>query len=124
MTEQTRLNKVVIDFLAKGEDENQWLVVLVEEASAEYDSDEFLYDFQDRLYNCLDAIIDGQLADKFPDTLNKDIVIRVDCYQVPRQEVEEFFDSFSTGVLAVPDYAEALANSSYVNNIAFEINFD
>lgn len=124
MTEQTKLNKVVIDFVAKGKIEDQWLVVLVEEANAEFDLDGFLYDFQDWLYNCLDAIIDGQLANKFPDTSNKNIVIRVDCYQIPRHEVEEFFVSFSTGVLALPDYAEGLANSSYVKDITFEINFD
>ena len=124
MTEQTRLNRVVIDFLAKGKTEEQWLVVLVEEVNAEFDLDGFLYDFQDRLYNCLDAIIDGQLADKFPDTLNKNIVIRVDCYQIPRQEVEEFFVSFTTGVLDLQDYAEGLANSIYVKDITFEINFD
>jgi len=121
---QEQVGKVTIDFVAKGKDESEWLAVLVEEAGDSFDIDEFLYEFQDRLYNCLDAIIDGQLAEKFPDTKGRNIIIRVDCYKLPKAEIKEFFDDFSGGILTVPDYASALASSVYVNNINFVINFD
>lgn len=124
MTEDDQSNKVYINFIAQGKNEDQWLVVLVEEAGLDFDIDDFLYEFQDRLYNCLDAIIDGQLAKEFPDTVNKDIVIRVDCYKLPEEDVKNFFKSFTEGVLSIPDYNVAIQESNFVNELSFEINFE
>ena len=81
-----------------------------------------LQSIQDRLYNCIDAAIDGQLAEQFPQTLGKRIVIELDCYDSPEAEIIEFFDRFSGGVLALDDYRNALSKSPYVREIAFNLN--
>jgi len=124
MNKSNQLKQVYIDFVAKGKSDDQWLVVLVEQGGESQPSNDFLYSLQNRLYNCLDAILDGELAKKFPYTLNKNITIRVDGYDLFEDEVSEFFANFSEGIFSVPDYHKALDESRYVKNISFELNLE
>jgi len=68
----------------------------------------------------LDAAIDGQLAKKLPESKGKDIIVRVDCYDLPRAEVKDFFAAFSGGALEVDDCKIALKMSEFVNSINFD----
>lgn len=113
-----------IDFVAKGDSPEVWKIVLVEQGPWSGSIDDQLRRIQDRLYGCVDAALDGQLAGRFSESKGKDIVIRLDCYNVPREEVEEFFYSFSKGIFAIDDYREALDRSSFARSIDFEISFD
>ncbi len=79
---------------------------------------------QDRLYGCIDGALDGKLAEQFPETRGKRIVVQLDCYNVPRDQVAEFFHRFSEGVMQIPDYQAALRNNSFVGGISFKVNFD
>jgi hypothetical protein len=79
---------------------------------------------QTRLYDCIDAALQGQLAVKFPQSKGKRVVIQVDCYNVQRDEVEPFFDRFTSGVFSVGDYKDATDGNQFVSQIAFEILFD
>ena len=126
MSKKTIIKKVVVDFVARGTNESEWLVVLVEQldAGAVGDISRFLNRLQDRLYDCLDAILDGSLADRYPETLNNKVIIRVDCYNAPEDDVLVFFNAFSSGVLKIPDYSAALEDNAFVSNVAFQINFD
>jgi hypothetical protein len=76
------------------------------------------------LYGCIDAALDGKLVEKFPESKGKQIVIQLDCYNLPRKEVADFFDSFSEGIFSIPDYQKSLKNSPYIKGISFEINFE
>ena len=113
-----------VDFVAKSPSANEWKLVLVEAGPWAEPVADHLRRIQGRLYGCLDAAIDGQLAEEFPETKGRRIVIRLDCYDVPRSEVGTFFRAFSQGVLAQVDYREALENSPFVESFGFEINFD
>jgi hypothetical protein len=113
---------MTVDFVTRGEGE--WKMVLVEQGPWRGPVDEQLRRIQDRLYGCLDAVLDGQLAAKFPESLNKRIVIRLDCYDVPKEEVATFFDKFAKGVFGIRDYRHALDVSQFVSEFAFEVNFD
>ncbi len=99
-------------------------MVLVEEGPWASDIEKQLRRVQERLYQCVDAALDGQLAEKFPESSGKEIVIQLDCYNLPREDVAEFFDNFSHGVFLISDYKKALKESSFVNGIRFEVNFD
>ncbi|WP_417474264.1 DUF6572 domain-containing protein [Luteimonas mephitis] len=114
----------VVDFVAKGDSPDQWKMVLVEEGPWASDIEKQLRRVQERLYQCVDAALDGQLAEKFPESSGKEIVIQLDCYNLPREDVAEFFDNFSHGVFLISDYKKALKESSFVNGIRFEVNFD
>lgn len=113
----------VIDFVAQGDVPDEWRLVLVEQGPWA-DTTHELSRLQDRLYNCIDAILDGQLAAKFPETRNARVVIQIDCYDVPETEVSEFFGKFSEGVFQIPDYKKALEQCEQARGIGFTINFD
>ena len=112
------MGEITVDFIA----ENPWQMVLVEEGPWQ-DVPASLSALQERLYSCLDAAIDGQLAEQFPESHGQPITLRVDCYGVPRAEAEEFFSRFSSNALQLPDYKTGLATSPYVSGIQFAINF-
>ena len=121
LPENFNISKVVIDFLAKGKSDDEWLVVFVEEGRIDK-VDEFLYALQKKFYDCLDAILDGALAEKFPQTKGGRIVIRLDGYDLPEEQVREFFLAFSNGALETEDYRAALNDNQFVREIGFELN--
>ena len=115
---------VIVDFIAKGESESEWRMVLVEQGPLKCSINDFLFKLQDRLYDTIDAAIDGKLAQKFPESQGKKIIIRLDCYDLPGSEIRSFFNAFSEGALNPDDYQRALENNQFVDGIGFEINFD
>jgi len=119
----TNERSTLVDFVAK-ESDNEWQLVLVEEGPWDGPIDGHLSRIQDRLYGCLDAALDGKVYEQFPDSKGKNIVIQLDCYNVPKAEVSEFFDRFSNGVLATPDYQSALKGNKYVRDVKFRVTFD
>lgn len=114
----------IVDFVAKGDSPDEWKMVLVEEGPWLGSLNEHLHRIQQRMYGCIDAALDGQLAEDFPESKGLIIVVQLDCYNVPRSEVEIFFQRFSSGIFLVDDYRRALENNKYVRNVRFEINFE
>lgn len=114
-----------VDFVARGERPDEWNIVLVEEGPWQKNQIEIhLRKLQGRLFECIDAVLDGQLADKFPDSMGAKIIIQVDGYNLPQKETKEFFDRFSQGVFEIDDYRRALQTSPYTREISLEIRFD
>jgi hypothetical protein len=117
-------NHIVVDFVARGTSADEWRMVLVEQGPWNGSIDDQLRRVQERLYGCVDAALEGQLAQQFPESTGKKIVIQLDCYDLPQYEISEFFGRFSSGVFAVPDYRDALEKSKFVEDISFEVTFD
>lgn len=113
----------VVDFVVKGDSPDVMKMVLVEEGDWS-DIDARLRLLQQRMYECIDAAIDGQLTDQFPETKGKKIVISIDFYDAPHKEASEFFERFSKNVFLIPSYEDALKQSEFVKDIAFEANFE
>jgi len=113
----------VVDFVAKGETPNTWRMVLVEEGPWDEITNE-LRRLQNRLYDCVDAALDGQVYKKFPATKGKVMVIQLDGYNLPREQVSEFFESFSKNVLKLEDYANSLEGNEFINGLEFSLNLD
>ena len=112
----------VLDFLAKTSDPQLWRMILVEEVPWEKDVIiTELTRLQNRLYDCVDAALDGQLAKKFPETLKKTIRIELDGYNLPDPEVSEFFENFSQNIFEIEDYKLALKDNQFVLGIIFEL---
>ena len=112
------MGELLVDFVAK----DPWQMVLVEEGPWT-DISAQLAQLQYRLYACLDAAIDGQLAEQFPGSSGQLVTVRVDCYSVPQAETQEFFSRFSSAALDLPDYKAALVATPHVSGIQFAINF-
>ncbi len=115
---------ITVDFVASGASPDEWKMVIVEEGPWRDAVEVQLGRVQDRLYGCIDAALDGQLASKYPESQGKKIVIQLDCYNLPRDEVAEFFERFSSGVLETASYRVALNKSRFVRGISFELNFE
>jgi len=114
--------QVTVDFIAREDDLSTWRMVLVEQGpwpkSAVKDQ---LTRIQDRLYTCIDAALDGALAQKYPDSRGKRLIIQLDGYDLPESQVREFFTRFSSGVMKVPSYVSAFASQAFVTQIGFEL---
>ena len=89
-------------------------MVLVENGPWRGPMDLYLRKLQERLYGCVDAALDGQLAERFPESAGKSVVIQLDCYDLPKDEVQAFFTAFAEGVFSIADYRVALAESRFV----------
>lgn len=98
-------------------------MVLVEEGPWD-DVRSSLRRLQDRLYTCIDAAIEGKLAERYPDSAGANVLIRLDGYNLPMPDAREFFDRFSSAVLELPDYKAALDSSPYVSGIQFVACFE
>jgi hypothetical protein len=119
------MDTVTIDFIAKGERDGTWVLVLVEEGPwpvGEIEAN--LRRLQERLYNCVDAVLDGQLAELHPETEGGQVIVRLDGYDLPQIEVGRFFERFSGSVLHAPGYASALQRSRFVGDIVFQLNLE
>lgn len=111
----------IVDFVARGEAPDEWMMVLVETGPWHAPVESQLSRLQNRLYDCMDAAIDGKLAQKFPESEGKRIVIQVDGYALPTEDVREFFTRFSEGAAESADYAIAIQNSRFVHSIKFRL---
>ena len=113
-----------VDFIAQGSTPEEWKMVLVESGPWCGPMDSHLRNLQDRLYGCVDAALDGKLAEQFPESAGKSVVIQLDCYDLPKDEVQVFFTAFAEGVFSIADYRVALADSRFVKGISFDVTFD
>ena len=108
----------VVDFIAR----DPWKMVLVEQGPWD-DIEANLYRVQERLYNCVDAVIEGQLAEKYPESQDQPVVVHLSCHNLPEPEIREFFDRFSSLAPELPEYKAALEQAEFVSGISFEISF-
>lgn len=115
------MGEVTVDFIAFDETRDACLMVLVEGPWTGPTEDQ-LRALQDRMYGCLEAALEGHLAQQFPEAMGKTVILRIDCYDVPREEVDEFVSRFANGVSTLPDYAVEASN--YVAAFRFEVNHD
>lgn len=114
----------LVDFVARGNAPNEWRVVLVEEGPWREDVDDQLRRVQRRLYDCIDLVLDGQLAEKYPESRESSVVIQVDFYNIEKDLIIGFLNRFKYGVFSSGDYEGAVVESPFVSAIEFEFNFD
>lgn len=115
------MGETKVSFIAFDEARDACLMVLVEGPWTAATEDH-LRALQDRMYGCLEAALDGQLAGQFPEAMGKTVVVRIDCYDVPRDDVDDFVSRFAAGVSTLPDYAAE--DSPFVGSFRFEVNHD
>jgi len=113
----------VVDFVARGKCPDEWQMVLVEEGPWTEPTEVALRRIQNRLYGAIDGAVQGKLAEQFPESRGKKIVIQLDCYNGPSRELAAFFDRFSSGVLEIEEYKKALECNPFVSGFAFRASF-
>jgi hypothetical protein len=116
-------HQLTIDLITKRPD-GAVVLVLVEQGP--WDSCEIVAQLrrvQDRLYDCVDAAIDGHLAVKYPDSQGRPVVIRLDCYDTPDQDVCDFIQRFSEHVTNSDEIQRGMAAQGFVQSLEFEYNW-
>ena len=113
------MSQITVDFVAFDDDRNACLLVLVEEGWSQ-PIDDHLRSLQERFYGCLDATLDGHVADLFPNSLGRTIIIQVDCYDLPVEPLEKFVRRFAAGVFEMNGYSPE--GSPFVHAFKFEVN--
>jgi len=114
------MGEVTVNFVAFDDERDACLMVLVEEGPWGAQVHDNLIRLQGRLYGCLEAALDGQLAENFPRSKGMTVVVRVDCYDLPQTAIEDFVQRFSEGVASLPDYSTGA--SPFVREFLFEVN--
>lgn len=117
------MGEVTIDFVVRDQPHGGWTLVLVEQGPwPEDDVTEQLRRLQDRLYACLDAVFEGQIAEKFPDSRGLPLMIQIDAYDIESGELPAFFDRFTTGIWTLPDHRKFLAAQRDYPGIQFKLH--
>ena len=85
-------------------------------------TNEQLVRLQNKLLDYVDAAVDGGLAQKYPDSVGKTVVVRLDFYDTPREETEQLLFRIAEHVHRSSDIQAAIASKRYVAGLDFEIN--
>jgi len=115
-------NKVTVNFVTRRPD-GACVLHLVEEGPWDEEAIERnLKRVQERLYNCVDALLDGAVAEQFPETIGQVGVIQLGCYDLPTERVQAFFDSFTRFINESREYQDDVSKSPYVSDLEIKIN--
>jgi len=110
-------------FITRGSAPDEWQVVLTA-VGPWHDVPRELLKLQDRLYDSVDAILDGQISATFPALQGCRLVVRVICVDAPEKEVRDFFERFTNGIFQQGDYRKARDQRRYASDIGFAISFE
>jgi hypothetical protein len=99
------MSAVTIDVVAERRDGSTCLY-LVEEGPWPEDHSERLRALQKRLFDAVEAVAEGKLAERFPETKGKSVCIRLDCYDLPAAPVDALFAAFQEFLKSSPEWAD------------------
>ena len=116
-------HRVTIDVVSKAQDGSLTLTLVEEGPWAADEITPNLRRVQERLYNCVDAAIDGQVAALYPQSKGKPVVIRLDCYDTPDTPVREFIDRFSVLIRDSADVQRDLKAKGFVSSLRFDYSW-
>ena len=117
-------SNVKIDLITHDSKRDAYVLVVVEQGPwEEATADAELRRLQDRLYDVVDVAVDGHFASQYPDSRGKTVVIRLDCYDTPQDEVERFFHLFAEHIHASAEVQSAIVNRQNVKELEFEFNW-
>jgi hypothetical protein len=114
-------NRVTVDLVTKRPD-GAHVLVLVEQGPWKGNDDAHLRRLQERLYNSVDAFLQGAVATRYPDSEGQVGVLRLDCYDIPREPAHRLFRRLADFVQSSPDY-EPLRCGGHVSRIEFEFSW-
>ena len=115
------MGKVTIDLVSERPD-GALVLILVEQGPwlPERAKSE-LHRVQQRLFDCVEAAVDGVIAQRFPQSKAGVVVIRLDYYEIARAPVEELFTAFRDHVSTWKELQDDIARKGMVSRLEFEL---
>jgi hypothetical protein len=114
---------VTIDLITQDPKRDSIILVAVEEGPWPSSSiEEQLIRVQNKLLDYVDIAVGGQLARRYPDSIGRQVIIRLDSYDTPREATEQLFFRIAEYVHGSTDIQATITKERYISGIAFEIN--
>ncbi|HVY33757.1 MAG TPA: hypothetical protein VG960_04985 [Caulobacteraceae bacterium] len=113
------MSEVKLDLVAFDRS-GEWGEVVLLEQGWTGPAEPHLRALQDRLYDCLDAILRGGFAAEFPQSVGNWIRIHIRCDPAYQHDVDQFIGRFARAVRTFPDWSAT--GSPYVSDIRFSVN--
>jgi hypothetical protein len=112
---------VTVDLVTELPNEGGFALVLVEQGPWS-DTQVELRRMQDRLHGCVDLAVFGGLAQQFPESQGRAVLIRLDCYNLALSCIDDFFSRFTAYIESDGETQSAIRNQSFVRSVTFELN--
>jgi hypothetical protein len=109
------MSAVTINVVAERPD-GSFCLYLVEEGPWPQQHRDELRALQKRLFDTVEVVADGKVAERFPESKGKSICIRLDCYDLPVGPVNALFARFQEFCKSSPEWSGAC------RSIVFEIS--
>jgi hypothetical protein len=77
---------------------------------------------QERLYDCIDAAVDGQVAGRFPASRGRPIRIQLDTYDIPASIIRPHFETFAAHIATWDEVQRKIRTHRHVQSLEFEYN--
>jgi hypothetical protein len=113
---------VKIDMLTHHPHHDEFVLYLVESGPwLEQDLQRRLQLLQRRLYDTIDLVLDGHLAERYPTPRGKKIRIQVDLHDEPPDELEELVRKFRDHISTDSEYQQRLHVTQLISQVRMVI---
>jgi hypothetical protein len=108
---------LVVDLIVEDPVNNEFVLCLVETGPWTEPVEDRLRNLQDRLYDSFDAIVDGLVAAKFPQSKGRRIRLQVDGHDDPPESVVELVRKFASHLKNNAEFQQAIIGSPFVETL-------
>ena len=75
---------------------------------------------QKRIFGCINLAADGLLAEKHPETIGKNIIVRLECDGLPREEIDEMLEYLNEYLFIKEEYRKDLKMNQFFKSLRIE----
>jgi hypothetical protein len=109
------MSQVTINFITEDSANDEYVLYLVEEGPwFPSQIEERMRSLQERIYNAVDAAMDGHVAAKCPDSKGRRVRVQVDCHDDPPPDVDEMVTRINDFVGGDEQYQRDVSGSCFV----------
>lgn len=98
------MSSVTIDLISERRD-GSFCLRLLEEGPWPKDHADELQAVEKRIFDVVEAVIEGKLVERFPESSGRPVCIRLDCYDLPRTAIDLLVARFEAFVRSSPEWA-------------------
>ncbi len=111
-------HRLLVDLITEDPNNDEWVLYLLEDGP--WDKDDLpdrLHTLQDRIYNALEAITDGHVGRRLPNSKGRKFRVQVDCNPEAPPEVEELVVKMNKFVCSDNEYQTHLKHGGYARDV-------
>lgn len=106
-----------IDLITKLPDGGCKLVLVEVGPWSDEEKDQKLHRLEQRICDCVTAVMNGMVAERYPETLGRAVTIQVDSYDTPRWDVEKLLARLQNTVNTSAEIQQQLKSGRFTSSI-------